>query len=144
MVLSLYQEPGHSTGSAHRKHWPGTRPDPVKIADPVTRWPGDPWRGSISGILMCSCYWPPTFHACNANVCGWCLELPRNANTYQLMQFSTTSQQIPYRFTHKLGATPPVIFVHPNIPSFDTIPKCQCSATEFCINLGNSAWNVVI
>ena len=32
-------EPGHSTGSAHRKHWPGTRPDPVKIADPVTRWP---------------------------------------------------------------------------------------------------------
>ena len=39
MVLSLYQEPGHSTGSAHRKHWPGTRPDPVKVADPVTHDP---------------------------------------------------------------------------------------------------------
>ena len=35
----MSMEPGHSTGSAHRKHWPGTRPDPVKIADPVTRDP---------------------------------------------------------------------------------------------------------
>ena len=30
-------------------HWPMTRPDPVKIADPVTQWPG-----SISAV---NCYW---------------------------------------------------------------------------------------
>ena len=33
-------------------HWPVTRPDPVKIVDPVTLWPGDPWPGSVSAIAI--------------------------------------------------------------------------------------------
>ena len=59
-------EPGHSTGSVHRKHWPGTRPDPVKIADPVTRfhlWFAHPYPTSLrsgtgkrqSGVLDILC-----------------------------------------------------------------------------------------
>ena len=32
----------------------------------------------------------------------------------------------------------------PNTPVLALHPNCQCFTTKFCINLGNSAWNMVI